>query len=95
MRHRALENTARSLSARAPIIATTCMLKLNLNPGFCLDRHGNLGTGIHQFGLGQHTSSTRKVLKDHTDQNQVISGGSTAPFLVDAATLMAPDEVSL
>ena len=51
--------------------------------------------GLHQIGLGQHTSADRKVLKNRSDQHQVIAGSGAAPSLADTATLTAPDGVSL
>ena len=63
--------------------------------GFSLDHRKNLGNDLHQFGLGRHTSASRKVLKACTDQLQVITGGCSAPSLAEAATLTAPYGVSL
>ena len=71
------------------------LLKLTLSLGFCLDHRDNLGTGIHQFWIGQHTSAARKVLKARAEQHQVIAGCDAAPSLDDMAALMAPDGVSL
>ena len=51
--------------------------------------------GLHQFGLSQHTSASRKVLKSHANQHQVIVGGRYAPSLANTATLTVPDSVSL
>ena len=90
-----LDDTACCLRVHTPIIATPGILKITLDLGFYLDNHNDLGTGLHQFGLGQHTSATRKVLKDRSDQNQVFADGGAAPYLDDAATLTAPDGVSL
>ena len=61
--------------------------------GFCLDHRDILGTGLHQFVLGQHTSAVQKVLKARSDQHQVIPGGGAAPSLVDSATLTVPNGV--
>ena len=44
-------------------------MNLNLYLGFRLDHHDNLVTGIHQFGMGQHTSATQKVLQVCPNQN--------------------------
>ena len=66
---RDLNDTALNLSFRAPIFATSGLLKLNLSLGFRLEHHNNLGLGLHHFGLGQHSSSTRKVLKAWADQH--------------------------
>ena len=44
-------------------------MNLNLDLGVHLDHHDNLVTGIHQFGMGQHTSATRKVLQACSNQN--------------------------
>ena len=60
-----------------------------------LKHRANLGTRMHQFFLGQHTSAAYKVLKDRVDQHQVIAGGGSAPTLADAAYLTAPDKVTL
>ena len=60
-----------------------------------MDNQGDLGTGLHQFGLGQHSSAAQKVMKARSDQHQVIVGGDAASSLEDAATLMAPYGVSL
>ena len=92
---RSLDNTARHLSFRAPIVATPGFLKLTLTLGFSLDHHNDLVTGLHQFGIFQHTSASRKLLKARADRHQVIAGGGAAPSLADAATIMAPDGVSL
>ena len=51
--------------------------------------------GFHHFGLGQHTSSARKMLKARADQHQIIAGDGAAPSLADAATLMVLYGVSL
>ena len=51
--------------------------------------------GLHQIGLGQHTSADRKVLKNRSDQHQVIAGSGAAPSLADTATLTESDGVSL
>ena len=64
---RALDNTARHISVCAPIIETTGLLKLTLALIFSLDHRDNLGTGLHQFGLVNHTSAARKVLKFHAN----------------------------
>ena len=60
-----------------------------------MDNQGDLGTGLHPFGLGQHSSAAQKVMKSRSNQHQVIVGGDAASSLEDAATLMAPDGVSL
>ena len=92
---RSLDNTARRLSVCTPITATSDLLKITLVPGFHLNFRNNLCTGLHQFGLGQNTSSAQKVLKARSNQKQVIAGGATAPSLDGIATLTAPDRVSL
>ena len=69
---RALNNIARHLNVRTPIVVTSCLIKLTLALGFCLDHRDNLGTCPHLFGMIQHTSSARKVLNAHTNQHQVI-----------------------
>ena len=71
------------------------MLKLTLDLGFYLDHHIDLGMGLHQLGIGQHTYAAQNVLKDCADQHQVIMGNGAATSLADAATLTAPDGVSL
>ena len=95
MLQRALDNTAQRLSVHAPIVMTPGLLKPTLTLGFYLYRRDNLGTGLHQFGIGQPSSAYLKVLKAHTNQHQVIAGGGATPSLADAVTLMAPDSVSL
>ena len=92
---RALDDIVWHLSVRTYIVATTGMLKLTLALGFCLDHRDNLVTGLHHFVLRQHISDTRKVLKDRTNQHQVIVGGGDAPSLADAATLTSPDGLYL
>ena len=92
---RALYDTTRRLSVQVPIIATPGMLKITLALGCRLDHCDNLGSGLHKFGLVQRTSASRKVLKVRSDQHQVIMGSRAAPSLADAATLAAPDGVSL
>ena len=92
---RSLDNTTRRLSVCTPITATSDLLKITLVPGFHLNFRNNLCTGLHQFGLGQNTSSAQKVLKARSNQKQVIAGGATAPSLDGIATLTAPDRVSL
>ena len=92
---RNLDDIARHLTVRAPIFATPGLLKIILDLGLRLYHRDDLGTGLHQFEIGQHISVTQKVLKAHAVQHQVIVGGGGAPFLADAATLMAPDGVSL
>ena len=76
---RNLDDTTWSLSAWAPILATPGLLKITLALGFLLEHHDDLCSGLHKFGLVQHTSASRKVLKVHFDQHKVIMGGSTAP----------------
>ena len=91
---RDFSNTARCFSICTPIIAILDLLNLTLSLGFILDHQGNLGTGLHQFGLGQHSSAAQKVMKARSDQHQVIVDGDAASSLEDAATLMAPYGVS-
>ena len=62
-----LGDTTRRLSVRTHIIATSGLLKLTLEIGFRLDQRDNLGMGLHQFGLDQNNSDTRKVTKAHDD----------------------------
>ena len=64
---RALNDTPRRLSARAPIVATPGLIKLTLDLGFRIDHRYNIGTGLHQFGLNQHTYASQKVLNTHDD----------------------------
>ena len=90
-----LDDTARRLSIRAPIAAIPGLLNITLALGLCLENHNDLGSGLHQFGTIQHTSAVRKLLKAQADQHQVITGRGTAPSLADAATLTAPDSISL
>ena len=88
-------DTASCLSVCTPIVTKTGLLKLTLSLGFFIYHCNNLGTGLHQFGLGQHTYATRKVLKARADQHQVIIGSGADPYLADTAKLMAPERVSL
>ena len=92
---RSLEDTAWRLSVRAPIITTSGLLKLALALGFLLEHRDDLGLGLHQFGIGQHTSSAGNMFKARANKYQVIAGGGAAPSLADAATLTVPDGVSL
>ena len=55
---KAFDNTAQRLSIRAPIGVPTGMLNLNLALGLRLEHRNDLGSGLHQLGLGQHTSAT-------------------------------------
>ena len=71
------------------------MLKITLVLGCRLEHCNDLGSGLHMFGLVQHTSASRKVLKVHSDQHQVIMGGSATPSLADGDTLAVPYGVSL
>ena len=90
-----LNNAAWCLSIRAPIVATPGLIKFTLNLGFRLNHRDNLGTVLHQFVIGQQTSSARKFLKACSNQHQVITGGVAAPYLADEDTLIDPDGVSL
>ena len=91
----ALDYNSQRLSVQAPIVATPGLLKLTLALGFRLEHRDELGSGFHQFRLGEHTSAARKLLKSEADKYQVIVGGGAAPSLSDATTLTAPDGVSL
>ena len=51
--------------------------------------------GLHKFGLGQHTSAYRKVLKYRSEQHQFIADIGTTPSLEDYETLTALYGVSL
>ena len=62
MIHRVLDDTAHRLSIRAHILATPGLLKLSLALGFCLYHRYDLGTGLYQFGLKQHTPAAWMVL---------------------------------
>ena len=92
---RLLKDMDHHLISRATILATPGLLKLNLSLGFGLYHRDNLGMGLYQFGLSQDTPATRKVLKAGSNQYHVITGGGATPLLADAATLMAPDGISL
>ena len=87
-------NTFR-LSIHVPIVLTPVLLNLTLDLGFHLYHRDNLGTGLHQFGLGQHTLVAQKVLKACVDQHQVITGAGAATSLWDVAMLTAIYGVSL
>ena len=52
--------TAQWLSVCAPIFTTYGLLEMTLTLGLCLDHRYNLGKGICQFCLGQHTSTVKK-----------------------------------
>ena len=93
MMQRDLDDTSHRLSVHAPTVATSGLLKLNLSLGFLLDHWDDLGMGVHQFGMGQHTSVTKAVLKACTDQHQVTAGGGAAPSLEEASTMIAPDRL--
>ena len=56
--------------------------------GFCMEHQDDLGTGIHPFGLGHHSSAARKMTKARDDQHQFIAGGGAAPAL-DGFSLLA------
>ena len=60
---RALNNTSWNLSVCAPIVTTAGLPKLTLALGFHLEYRDNLGTGLHQFNLGEHISVSWKILK--------------------------------
>ena len=53
-----------------------------------------MGTGLHQFGLGQNTSAARRLLKARSGQQKFIAGGGSAPSLTDVIMLTSPDGVS-
>ena len=76
---RALDYTSHRLSIHAHIVPMPGLLKITLALGFCLDHQDDLGMGLHQFGLSQHTSAARKVLKARADQHQVIAGSGATP----------------
>ena len=92
---RTLENTTRRLSILAPIVAMPGLLKPTLTLGFRPEHHHELGTGLHQFGIGQHNSAAWKVLKARTDQHQVIVANGAEPSIDDMAKLTVPDGVFL
>ena len=71
------------------------LLKMTLALGLRLYHGDDLGMGLNQLFLGQHTSSARKLLKYRIDQHQVIEGSGGAPTMADAAHLAAPDGVTL
>ena len=71
------------------------LLNLTLTLGFRLEHCDDLGSGLHQFRISQHTYTSRKVLEARADRNQVITGNGATPSLDDAFTLMVPDGVSL
>ena len=71
------------------------LLKPTLALGFRPEHHDELGTGLHQFGIGQHNSAAWKVLKARTDQHQVIVVNGAEPSLDDTAKLTVPDGVFL
>ena len=73
---------------------TSSLLKMTFTIEFFLDYRDNLGMGIHQFFLGQHTSAARKVLEVRFNQHQVIEDGGGAPTLSYATYLTEPYEVS-
>ena len=71
------------------------LLKITPALGFHIYHRDNLRIGLHQFRISQQTSAAWKVVKAPANQHQVIAGGGAAPSLADAATLTAPDGVSL
>ena len=70
-------------------------LMMTLSLGFHIDHNDNLGTGVHQFCLGQHTSALRKIPKAPVNQHQDIAGSGGAPPLAGAPYLTTLDGVSL
>ena len=60
-----------------------------------LDHRDDLGMRIQQFYLGKCMLASRKLLKAHVEQHQVIAGGGKALNLANAAYLTDPDGVSL
>ena len=68
---------------------------MTLTLGFRLNHRDYLGTGIHQFCLGNHTSSARNLLKDRVNKHQFIAGGGGSPTLTNTSYLIAPDGVTL
>ena len=76
---RALNETAWRLSIRAPTIVKLEMLMITLSLGFRLDHREDLGTGLYQFGIVQHTSVVQNVLNSHADQHQIIVGSGVVP----------------
>ena len=91
---RAFYDIARRLSIRAHIIATSSLLNMDLSLGFRLDHREDPGTDLHNFCLGQHSSTAWNVLKDRVDPHQVIVDGGISPTLADASYLTAPYGVS-
>ena len=53
--HCLFDDTTRRLSVCAPVIVTPDLLKMTLPLGFHINQNENLGTGVYQFCLGQHT----------------------------------------
>ena len=52
--------------------------------------HENLGTGLYQLCLDQHTTEIRKNVKDRVDQHQVTYGGGGY-----GAIMTAPNGIAL
>ena len=52
-----------NLTIHTPTVATSGLIQLTLSLGFLLDHCDNLGMGLHYFGIGEHISAARKVLK--------------------------------
>ena len=91
---RAFDNATQRLSIRAPIVAIPVLLNMTLTLGFSFNHRENLCMGFHQFCLGYHTSSTRKVLQARFDQHLVIAGSGGAPTLAGASYLKSLNGVS-
>ena len=81
----AFDDTALQLGICATIIAMPNLLKMSFDLVFCLNHSYDLGTGLNQLYLDQHTPSAQKVLKACVHQHQVIAGSDSAPTLADAA----------
>ena len=78
---RAFGDTAWRLGIRPPIVATPGLLKITLSLIFHLNHRYNLGTGLHQVCIGQHSASTRNILKARVQKHQVIADRGGAPTL--------------
>ena len=62
---------------------------------FFLDQWYDLGMGIYQFWLGQHSEVTQNILKFRVDYHYFIAGRAGFLTLADSAGFTAPDGVAL
>ena len=93
--HPVLDITTYCIEVQNSTVETPGILKISLYLGFRLEHHDNLGTGVLQFVLGEHTSAMCKALKAFAEQHQVIAVGEGATPLDHTVSLIAPNGVTL